>query len=209
MRYDMLEKAILGFLSKADWQAISAESESDEYKAAKVALEATLRQLDSVSREITANTLAMEGEDVDTRRLFMRQVAKDEAVLATLTASKDALQGTVEAAQAKSADLSEATPFLELLNQLNDSPALRLKFRAELQRRISRIELVFMPDRLGVAAIIHYANGVLATTMIFGREVEKADLRASGLSRIERSLVKPEFYEQLKAELLKWVQKFV
>jgi hypothetical protein len=104
-RYDMLEKAILGFLSKADWQAISAESESDEYKEAKAALEVTLRQIDSVSREIAANTEAMKGEDVDTRRLFMRQVAKDEAVLATLTDTKDALQSTVEAAQAKSADL--------------------------------------------------------------------------------------------------------
>jgi DNA invertase Pin-like site-specific DNA recombinase len=208
MRYDMLEKAILGFLSKADWQAISAESESDEYKAAKAALEVTLRQIDSVSREIAFNTEAMKGEDVDTRRLFMRQVAKDEAVLATLTVEKDALQATVEAAQAKSADLSEATPFLELLNQLNDNPSLRLKFRTEIQRRIARIELVFIPDRLGVAAIIHYTNGVLATTMIFGREVDRADLRARGLSRIERSLVKPEFYEELKAELLGWVQKF-
>src|ERR1700722_2575225 len=65
-------------------------------------------------------------------------------------------------------------------------------FRTEIQRRIARIELVFMPDRLGVAAIIHYTNGVLATTMIFGREVDRADLRARGLARIERSLVKAE-----------------
>jgi DNA invertase Pin-like site-specific DNA recombinase len=208
IRYDMLEKAILGFLSKADWQAISAESESDEYKEAKAALETILRQIDSVSREIAANTEAMKGEDVDTKRLFMRQVAKDEAVLYTLTDTKDALQGTVEAAQAKSADLAEAIPFLELLNQLNDNPSLRLKFRTEIQRRIARIELVFMPDRLGVAAIIHYTNGVLATTMIFGREVDTADLRARGLGRIERSIIKPEFYEELKAELRAWVQKF-
>jgi hypothetical protein len=65
-----------------------------------------------------------------------------------------------------------------------------------------------MPDRLGVAVIIHYTNGALATTMIFGREVDRADLRARGLSRIERSLVKAELYEELKAEILGWVKKF-
>jgi hypothetical protein len=208
IRYDMLEKAILGFLSKADWHAISAESESDEYKAAKAALEVILRQIDNISREIDENTLAMKGEDMETRRVFARSIARDEAVLATLTATKDELQATVDAAQAKSADLSEATPFLELLHQLNDNPSLRLRFRTEIQRRIARIELVFMPDRLGVAAIIHYTNGVLATTMIFGREVDWADLRARGLARIERSLVKAESYEELKAELLGWVKKF-
>jgi hypothetical protein len=204
----MLEKAILGFLSKADWHAISAESESDEYKAAKAALEVILRQIDNISREIDENTLAMKGEDMETRRVFARSIARDEAVLATLTATKDELQATVDAAQAKSADLSEATPFLELLHQLNDNPSLRLRFRTEIQRRIARIELVFMPDRLGVAAIIHETNGVLATTMIFGREVDRADLRARGLARIERSLVKAESYEELKAELLGWVKKF-
>jgi hypothetical protein len=208
IRYDMLEKAILGFLSKADWHAISAESESDEYKAAKAALEVILRQIDNISREIDENTLAMKGEDMETRRVFARSIARDEAVLATLTATKDELQATVDAAQAKSADLSEATPFLELLHQLNDNPSLRLRFRTEIQRRIARIELVFMPDRLGVAAIIHETNGVLATTMIFGREVDRADLRARGLARIERSLVKAESYEELKAELLGWVKKF-
>jgi hypothetical protein len=137
MRYDMLEKAILGFLSKADWQAITAESESDEYKEAKAALETILRQIDNVSREISANTEAMKGEDMETRKVFARGIAKDEAVLATFTVEKDALQSTVEAAQAKSADLSQATPFLELLNQLNDNPSLRLKFRTEIQRRIA------------------------------------------------------------------------
>jgi hypothetical protein len=106
IRYDKLEKAILGFLDTIDWQAIAGESESDEYKAAKAALEAILRQIDIVSREITYNTEAMKGEEAETRRFLARQIVKDEAVLATLTEQKDALQTTLDAAQAKSLNLS-------------------------------------------------------------------------------------------------------
>jgi DNA invertase Pin-like site-specific DNA recombinase len=208
MRYDKLEKAILGFLSKADWQAIAGESESDEYKAAKQALEVTLRQLDVVSREIADNTLAMKGQDVDTRQFLARQIVKDEAVMVTLLEEKDALQATVEAAQAKSAHLSEAKPFLDLLNQLHDNPALRLKFKAELQRRISRIELVFMPDQLGVDAIIRYCNGAIAWARIFGRDIDQSTLRAQGLRRFERTFLKPESYQPLKEKLLQLAKDF-
>ena len=80
IRYNKLEKAILGFLETRDWQAIAGESESDECKAARTALEAKRRLADAVSREITSNIEAMQGEDVDTRRLFMRENAKHEAV---------------------------------------------------------------------------------------------------------------------------------
>jgi hypothetical protein len=34
----------------------------------------------------------MKGEDMETRRVFARSIARDEAVLATLTATKDELQ---------------------------------------------------------------------------------------------------------------------
>jgi hypothetical protein len=65
------------------------------------------------------------------------------------------LQNVVETAQAKSADLAETKTFRELLNQLNSNPALRLPAKAVIQKKVSRIELAFMPDRLGVAAFLH------------------------------------------------------
>jgi DNA invertase Pin-like site-specific DNA recombinase len=209
MRYDKLEKAILGFLDKVDWEAVSAESDSDEYKAARAALETKLRLADVSSREIASNNEAMVGEDVDTRRQFMRQNAKHEAVLAILTEEIDALRATVEAAQAKSADLAETKTFRDLLNRLNSNPALRLPFKAMIQKKLSRVELVFMPDRLGVAAIIHFSNSILGRTMIHGKAVEQDALRAHGLTRIERYIVKPEFYEELKQELLKMAKQLV
>jgi DNA invertase Pin-like site-specific DNA recombinase len=59
IRYDKLEKAILGFFLNVIWPDIARESESDEYKAAKAALEAKLRLEDAISREIASNTQAM------------------------------------------------------------------------------------------------------------------------------------------------------
>jgi hypothetical protein len=46
IRYDKLEKALLGFLETVEWLAIAGESESDEFKGAMVALEAKRRYSD-------------------------------------------------------------------------------------------------------------------------------------------------------------------
>jgi hypothetical protein len=96
----------------------------------------------------------------------MRENAKHEAVLATLTEDIAALRATVKETQAKTADLAETKTFFELLNQLNSNPALRLPAKAAIQKKVSRIELVFMPDRLGAVVFIQYKNGALDTTMV-------------------------------------------
>jgi hypothetical protein len=218
IRYDKLEKAFLGFLETVEWLAIAGESESDEFKGAMAALEAKLRLKDAISREITTNREAMQGEDVDTRRQFMRENAKHEAVLATLTHDIEALQASVQEAQAKSAGLSETKTFQELLTQLRSNPSLRLPARAAIQKKVSRIELVFMPDRQGVVAFIQYTNGAPDATVIHNRDIDEnapwaatmpAALRSSGHFRIQRIRNKPlEYHERLKADVLKWVHSF-
>jgi Recombinase len=207
IRYDKLEKALLGFLETVEWQAIAGESESDEFKGAMAGLEAKRRMADAFSREIAANTEAMEGEDIDTRKFLARQITKQEAALTTLTDDIEALQASVQEAQAKSAGLAETKTFQALLNQLRGNPALRLPARAAIQKKVSRIELIFMPDRIGVAAFLYYSNGPPDSTFIFGKDVGEELLRAKGLFRIQRYRDKsPEFHAVLKADLLQWVR---
>jgi DNA invertase Pin-like site-specific DNA recombinase len=218
IRYDKLEKALLGFLETVEWLAIAGESESNEYKGAMAALEAKLRLRDAISREITSNTEAMQGEDVDTRRQFMRENAKHEAVLATLTHDIEALQASVAEAQAKSAGLSETKTFFELLNQFRSNPSLRLPMKAAIQKKVSRIELVFMPDRQGVVAFLQYTNGAPDATVVLNKDIHEnapwaatmpAALRSSGHFRIQRIRNQPlEYHEGLKAATLKWVRSF-
>ena len=216
IRYDKLEKALLGFLETVEWLAIAGESESDECKAAIAALDAKRRLADGISREIASNKEAMIGEDVDTRRQFMRENAKHEVVLATLTDDIEALQPSVKEAQAKSAGLSETKTFEELLTQLRSNPALRLPARAAIAKKVARIELVFMPDRQGVVAFLQYTNGAPDATVIHNRDIDEsaywvatmpAALRSSGHFRIQRITNKPlKYHEKLKADVLKWVR---
>jgi DNA invertase Pin-like site-specific DNA recombinase len=218
IRYDKLEKALLGFLETVTWEAIAEESDSDEYRAAKAALEAKRRLADALSREITANNEAMVGEDADTRRQFMRQNAKNEVALATLTSDIEALKTTVDEAQAKTVGLAETRDFRQLLSKLHGNPALRLPARAAIQQKVDKIELVFMPDKTGVVAFIRYTNGALDTTTVLNKDINEAApwfstmplaLRTSSPFRILRFRNRePEFHADLKADALKWVRSF-
>ena len=202
IRYDKFETAILGFLSREDWIAIAGASESEEEKIATVALEATLQELDKVSRRIEQINKAMDVDDIDagTLNILANKLNNDIAVMNGLTAKKQLLQGSIDAARSKSSALYEVDYFLNLLKQ--NIPSLRLKLRTELQKRVSRIELVFMPDQLGVAAIVTFSNGVLGSLMIFGEAVGEEILQAKGYSEINRFMVKPERGEIHRKNLL-------
>jgi hypothetical protein len=168
IRYDIVESAVLQFLSQEDWQAIAGQSESEECKSARAELEALLREIDVTERRIQKTNDAMDSEDIDsaTIAVLASRVAKDEAALATLTGRKEALEANVETACHKSADLCKPEVLLDLI-QRNTPEAndVRLRLRAELRKRIWRIALMFVPD--GTLAIdglivmsITYVNGV-------------------------------------------------
>jgi DNA invertase Pin-like site-specific DNA recombinase len=203
IRYDEFRTAILGFLSEQDWIAIAGESESPECKAAKAELEIVLCEIDRAEGRIAKNKNAAAEPTVTSRGLAMLadMLGKDEDFLATLVERKNALQSTVDKAMTNCATLGDVKTLSALIAGTDV-----LKLKAELRKRISRIELVFMPDRIGAAAIIHYSNGVLASTMIFGKDVEKKALRSHGLHRIERFIVKPESAATLKEEILAMAQ---
>ena len=155
IRYDKLEMALLDFLPKQDWIAIAGETESDEYKAAKVGLEAVLRQLDIATRRLESLNQQMDqASDSATVASYMKRIARDESLLATFTQQKDALQATVDAAQAKCGVLSKPEDLLDLMDQSD-----RMKLRAEIQKRVSRIDLIFLPSKQGFLAIIVFSNG--------------------------------------------------
>jgi len=190
-RYDKLEHSILAFLEKEDWVAIAGRSESDEYKSTKVALEATLSLLDKAQRHIETMKLAMDGEDIETVKVAIRSIAKDEAVILSLTAQKDALNQALEASKAKLGALYEGEELQQLIKEVVNDPSLRLRLRAELRKRIARIELFFIPNKFGVHAIVKYVNGVQGMATIFGSATREAAL-SRGLKEIDLGLYKPE-----------------
>jgi DNA invertase Pin-like site-specific DNA recombinase len=168
IRYDLVESAVLQFLSQEDWTAIAGQSESDECKAARAELEALLREIDVTERRIQKTNEAMDAEDIDvaTIAVLAARVAKDTATLATLVDRKETLQANVEAAWNKCVDLVRPEVLLDLIRQNSpEANEVRLRLRAELRKRIARIALMFVPaDALAIDGMIMmsitYVNGI-------------------------------------------------
>ena len=181
LRYDKFETPFLGFLSDLDWKSVVGQSESDELNAARFKLETVLANLDKTSRRIAAKTEAMDGDlDVATLKVLAGQIAKDEARVSGLAAERDALQLTVQAAKARSEALYSPEELLRLIGQ-NDND-VRLRLRAEIRRRISRIEFIFGTTILGTPSMgiepgtgrtmvrIKFVNGAERMIVIQGDE---------------------------------------
>ena len=90
IRYDKLEKALLGFLLKVLWSDIAEESKSDEHKAAMAGLEVVKRELDIVSQRLeTLNKKLDEQSDSASIDVYMKRIIKDEALRATFIEQRD------------------------------------------------------------------------------------------------------------------------
>jgi DNA invertase Pin-like site-specific DNA recombinase len=192
MRYDKLESSILDFLSKTDWTAIAAKSESDEYKAAKAALEVTLRELDNATRRIDVADAAMEKDDINVATFTQMSVtlAKYKSLQSTLTEQKRALEASVQSAQTKSGALDKPDDLLT---------TDRLKLRVAIQQRLSQIDVVFFPNRHGFGLIFHYSNGVLQG-LVRSRQ---------GVAEVEIHLDEPEGgYEMLKTQIFDLARRY-
>jgi DNA invertase Pin-like site-specific DNA recombinase len=168
INYSQVEGAVLRFLEKEDWQSIAGSSESEECKAAKSELQVLLREIDATERRIQNKTSAMDGDcDVATLRILAAQLAKDETLLATLGERRELLQVNVDTACSKCAALYEPEVLLDLIHKNTpEANDIRLRLRAELRKRIKRIDLCFAPD--GAFAIdgvilmtVEYVNGVV------------------------------------------------
>jgi hypothetical protein len=162
VRYDLVERIVLEFLSAEDWHTIAGESESDECKAARKELDDLLRQIDVTERSIQSQNAAMDGEDdAGSIRVIARRIAQLETQLTTLVGRKEILQANVDTACNRCSDLRKPEVLLDLIQQ-NTSEAndIRLKLRTELKKRISRIDLVFYPDGATIGMGITYVNNV-------------------------------------------------
>jgi hypothetical protein len=141
LRYQKFESAFLGFLKDLDWKSVAGASESDDEKAAKVALETVLAELDRTARRIAANERELQDPDHPARRKLLTYIAADEARVAELESQRDALHLTVEAARAKSATLHSPEALLALIAAGDNETRLRLP--TEIRRRVRRIEFTF------------------------------------------------------------------
>jgi hypothetical protein len=165
--YDRFEHAFMTFFSEADWKEIAGARESDELRAAKIDLEKVLGDLDKVARRIETTNGLIDSGDLSSSALSaaFERLGKDQATLSTLSDQKDALQVKVDAERATCSALDDSETLLELIRQNGPGATeIRLKLRAEIRRRVHRIDVTFKDGILSTAVITlisGYADKIL------------------------------------------------
>ena len=141
--------------------------------AVETVLNKVLAETDKVQRRIAATDTAMEADGIDaaTLTVLATRRSKDEAALATLTASKDVAQANVDLSRAKCTALDSPERLLELIRaktlQAND---VRLRLRMEIRKRVSRIEIKWNKNGPIFCRIIFVNGAKLDKGILFTQE---------------------------------------
>jgi len=92
--------------------------------------------------------------------VLARKLAGYEEAVSTLTARRNVLQGNVDAAIANSAAPYDPAALLELIKQ-PEGADMRLRLRAEMRKRVSKVMLSITPELVGYSIL--YVNGTMRT----------------------------------------------
>ena len=157
VRYDKVANKVVMILEREDWLAIRGMSESADYLVAKAELEATLSELDKTQNHLNLMNSYMEGDNTDKIEIAMRFIKKDETTIAALQARQEELQATLDAATKRSAALYQDEELRAIIREVKANPEMRMRLRAEIQKRVSRITLKF--NIAQIDGVIQYVNG--------------------------------------------------
>ena len=206
IRYDYFENAFLGDLHELDWKSVAGQTESDEFKEAVQKLDRVLSELDRVNRQLVMNNTALdEAGDASWVTVVAKQISKLETRITELTAEKEVHTAQVNAVRSKSEALYSPEALIDLIRQNTpESNEVRLKLRAEIRKRVSRIDLRFARQEGVVLDIdVQFTNGVRIKSVMLdvssaddidwrSMEIVTARARCSGRDQIIGSLTERE-----------------
>jgi hypothetical protein len=170
IRYDLFEKAVLTYLSKADWEAIRDSGESSGSRLLADQIEALAKEIDDNNVVLSRyEEILDDPKNKDSSRIkdkYTLAVAKGEALLARRVQLEDKLNASRTGSEA----LSEYHGFITMITSKEQEES-RTRLRLEIAKRITKIDLSFGPNLLGAALInlpekpfaiatIHFRNGV-------------------------------------------------
>jgi DNA invertase Pin-like site-specific DNA recombinase len=167
LRYDKFEAAFLGFLSDLDWRSLATEAESPEVKATRAELETVLSEIEKCAGRL-AGLRALVEEGSFSASLFAA-IDAEEAKLAACTGRRESLASGLAMARSRATALESPEDLLALIR--SGDPELRLKLKAEIRKRISRIEISFGLDGFQAVADVKFINGVVRGIIFDGERV--------------------------------------
>jgi len=157
IRYDRFESAFLNFLADLDWQSLAGEAESEEEKAARAELDTVLGEIERTTAKLD-RLEAIEKEGLVSRSLF-ESLDRERARLGDFTSRQETLAAALAMARSKAAMLHAPEELLDAIHAGN--PELRLKLKAEIRKRISRIDLAFDEEVWDVVIDVKFINGAI------------------------------------------------
>ena len=133
---------MLGILPDLDWTEIASEGESEEVRKAQAELDAVLSEIDRrKGRLVSLEKLVEEGSF--SRSLF-EALDAEKLALGDLSAREEKLAGALSEARSRAAALHDPEELLAAIRSSSARrPELRLRLKAEIRKRIKRIELSF------------------------------------------------------------------
>jgi DNA invertase Pin-like site-specific DNA recombinase len=161
IRYSRFETAFLAFLNDLDWRSVASESEPAELVQAQKELEKAQEELSKNNRLIDSRNRALAEEtDVNVIRTLSRQLTEYESRVSPLAERLNAAELKVESVRSRLATVSAPDKLLDLIRQNSpEANDIRLRLRAEIRKRINRIDLTFGATILGGGAGVEPGTG--------------------------------------------------
>jgi DNA invertase Pin-like site-specific DNA recombinase len=185
MRYDHFEKAFLGFLYDLDWRAVAGESEPEEMGQLKADLDKVASEIDRTTRVLERNRKIIDDPDTPLSTTLLESVSRAEIKLAEFIGQREQITRNMEKVRTSSTTIAHPEELLAAIASRNrDSNEVRLRLRAEIRKRISRIDLHFgveiitttgeaianvQPGAAKAVARIQFVNGVTRTVIFQGK----------------------------------------
>ena len=140
-----------------DSKAVAGQSETNDLKQSSADLDKVTADIVKLSSTIDKFNAAFDDPQSNIA-VLSRKIGEAEGRLADLMAQKKTLFSKIEEAREKCASLYTEEALLDLIRQ--NSPAandLRLRLKAEIRRRIFRIDFVF--SGAGFLVYVRFVNG--------------------------------------------------
>jgi Resolvase, N terminal domain/Recombinase len=164
IQYKPFETAFIHFLNQQNWREIAGQKETSELGIARNKLNTVLAEIDQQQRLIERRTLDLENPDLSAEKVdvFSSIIVKAQERRTALVDQKSRLEGEISREEAKTHALYHPEEMLALLGSGNVEN--RLRARAEIRKRVSRIMVDFSGDLPLI--IVPFVNGVVGLAAI-------------------------------------------
>jgi DNA invertase Pin-like site-specific DNA recombinase len=180
LRLAEFEGLMLAVLADLDWKAIAGESESPEIRTAQTELDEVLGEIDRRNLRL-ASLEKLVAEGAFSRSLF-ETVDAEKLALSDYISRQEKLAASLAEARSKAAALRAPEALIEAIRS-GKAPESRLRLKAKIRERISKIEVTFAdkkvpaPERLDYGVLIRFINEAERVIGVKGGRALLAELR--------------------------------